>query len=144
VTSDSAPRETPRVAAPLARSFDYTVRLEVAIPLAWAQALKTVGEHHYDYKCREVSKCGVVNGLLNTALFNEDPEVVEDVSSRPSTHPISRGDCDIMLKIMEQAHCHAWSASPIDPATIGSICAWLRRTMDQIERRHGEISGGVA
>jgi hypothetical protein len=94
------------IAEPVAQDFEYTVRLAVAIPLAWAQLLKTVGAHHYDWKCREMSECGVVNGLYNTPTINEDPEFKAECSSSPSTHPISWRDCDGMMKIMEQAHYH--------------------------------------
>jgi hypothetical protein len=119
---------------PIAKGFEYTVRLAVAIPLAWAKVLKTTGEHHYDYTCREAAACGVVNGLYNIATFNEDPEFKAKISSWPSTHPISWRDCDGMMKIMEQAHYE------FDLVVIGDIRAWLRRTMDRIEARHAEIT----
>lgn len=130
MSSDAVQSADPLVVEPVASGFEYTVRLNVAIPLAWAKVLKTTGEHHYDYKCREMAECGVVNGLHNTALFNEDPEF----KAKPSTHPISWRDCDGMLKIMEQAHY------VFDLVVIGQIRAWLRRTMEQIEARHHEIA----
>lgn len=124
------------IAEAVAKDFEYTVRLNVAIPLAWAKILKTTGERHYDYKCREMAKCGVVNGLYNVATLNEDPESRSDSSSWPSTHPIAWRDCDGMMKILEQAHYL------FDLVVVGEICTWLRRTMDQIEARHAEITGG--
>jgi hypothetical protein len=122
------------IVEPLSKGFEYTVRLAVAIPLAWAQVLKTTGEHHYDYKCRGIAKCGVVNGLYNSATTNEDPSFKAESSWWPSTHPIAWRDCDGMLKIMEQAHHH------FDFVVISNILGWLRRTMDQIEARHREIT----
>lgn len=124
------------VTEPVAKGFEYVVRLAVAIPLVWAQVLKTTGEHHYDYKCREMAKCGVINGLYNSATTNEDPSFKAESSWWPATHPIAWRDCDGMMKIMEQAHHH----HEFDLAVIGNIHAWLRRTMDQIEARHREIT----
>lgn len=137
MTQASAQGTDPLVAEPIAKGFEYAVRLAVAIPLAWAQVLKTTGAHHYDYKCREMAECGVVNGLHNVATLNEDHEFRADSSSWPSTHPISWRDCDGMTKILEQAH-YAY-----DLVVIGNIRAWLRRTMDRIEARHAEIAGGA-
>jgi hypothetical protein len=130
---------------PVAKGFEYTVCLAVAIPLAWAKVLKTTGNHHYDYKCREMAERGVVNGLYNIATFNEDPEFKAKVSSWPSTHPISWRDCDGMMKIMEQTH-YVRAASggyAFDLVVIGEIRAWLRRTMDRIEARHAEITSDL-
>lgn len=134
--TDQVPRDgsSSLITQPVAKDFEYTVRLGVTIPRAWAQVLKTVGAHHYDYKCREMSECGVVNGLFNSASFNEDPEFKADNPSWPSTHPVTWRDCDGMMKIMEQAHY------TFDLVVIGEIRAWLRRTMDQIQRRHHEIT----
>lgn len=142
MTEAASQSAEPLVAEPVAKDFEYTVRLNVTIPLAWAKILKTTGEHHYDYKCREMAECGVVNGLYNTATLNEDPEFRVDHSSWPSTHPIAWRDCDGMMKIMEQAH-YVRAASggfKFDLVEIGNIRAWLRRTMDQIEARHAEIA----
>jgi hypothetical protein len=125
----------PTIVEPIAKGFEYTVRLGVAIPLAWAKILKATGARHYDYKCREMAECGVVNGLYNIATFNEDAEY--RVSSWPSTHPVSWRDCDGMMKIMEQAHYE------FDLVVIGNIRAWLHHTMERIEARHAEISGGT-
>lgn len=125
----------PLIAEPVAKDFEYRVRLGVAIPLAWARVLKTTGAHHYDHVCREISECGVVNGLYNTATFNEDP-AFKATDSWPSTHPVAWRDCDFMMKIMEQAHYE------FDLVVIGEIRGWLRRTMDRIEARHREIAGG--
>lgn len=126
----------PLVAEPVAKDFEYTVRLGVAIPLVWARVLKAVGSRHYDYRCREMANCGVVNGLHNVALLNEDPEFRVKSFSWPSTHPVAWRDCDGMMKIMEQAHYE------FDLVVIGDIRGWLRRTMDRIEARHSEIAGG--
>lgn len=121
------------IAEPIAKGFEYTVRLNVAIPLAWAQVLKTTGSRHYDYQCREMSTCGVVNGLYNVASFNEDSDFKATSSLWPATHPIAWDDCDGMMKIMEQAHCE------FDLVVIGDIRAWLRRTMDRIEARRHDL-----
>lgn len=125
---------SPRVAAAITKDFEYTVRLNVAIPLAWAQALKTLGTQHYDLKCKEMAKCGVVNGLYNIAKFNEDPKFKEDSASWPATHPVTWGDCDGMLKILEMS-----DHDGID-VLIENIRGWLCQTMNQIERRHDEIT----
>jgi hypothetical protein len=129
VVTRAASSAAPMIAEPVAGDFEYMVRLGVAIPLAWARVLKTTGAHHYDHKCREMSECGVVNGLHNVATFNEDP-AFEGFSFLPVTW----SDCDGMMKILEQAHYK------FDPAVIVDIRAWLRRTMDRIEARHREIA----
>jgi hypothetical protein len=138
VTQVSTSSEAPLVAEPVARGFEYTVRLGVAIPLAWAQVLKTTGSRHYDHQCREMAACGVVNGLYNVATLNEDPAFKATGEPWPSTHPVAWRDCDGMMKILEQAHYE------FDPAVIGEIRGWLRRTMDQIEARHREIAAPSA
>jgi hypothetical protein len=121
---------TELVAEPVSKGFEYTVRLNVTIPLAWAKVLKETGARHYDYKCREMAECGVVNGLHNTALLNEDPEFRADRPElEPSTHPVAWHDCDGMMKILEQAHYM------FDVVVVGQIRTWLRRTMDQIAAR---------
>jgi hypothetical protein len=125
------------IAEPVAGNFEYTVRLNVAIPLAWAKVLKATGAHHYDHACREMSECGVVNGLYNIATFNENSEFKATGGSWPSTHPVAWRDCDGMMKIMEQAH-------QFDHVVVGQIRAWLRRTMDQIEARHREVAATPA
>ncbi len=128
----------PAIVQPVAKDFEYTIRLAVAIPLAWAKVLKTVGAHHYDYACREMATCGVVNGLYNIATQNEDPEFRAESSSWPSTHPVAWRDCDGMAKIMEQAHYE------FDLGLIGQIRAWLRCTMDRIEARYAEVTSNPA
>ena len=125
---------TPRVIEPISHGFEYQIRLAVAIPLAWAQALKLVGEGHYDWKCREAARQGVVNGLYNVALFNDDV----DRGLAPDdhvTHPISSSDCDLMLKILEQASYHYLGAVDVE-----AIRRWLRAAMDQIVTRHAEVA----
>lgn len=121
------------IAEPVARDFEYKVRLNVAIPLAWARMLKAVGSCHYDHKCREMAERGAVNGLHNVATFNED---LACKTGDPTTFPVGWGDCDGMMKILEQAHYE------FDLVVIDNIRGWLRRTMDQIEARHREIAGG--
>jgi hypothetical protein len=134
VTQVATEGGAPLIAEPVAGDFEYKVRLNVAIPLAWAQVLKATGAHHYDYWCREMSERGVVNGLHNIALSNEDLAFKASSSSWPCTFPVAWRDCDGMMKIMEQAH------QEFDLVVIGDIRAWLRRTMDQIEARHREIA----
>jgi hypothetical protein len=135
VTEAEAPTSAnPAVAEPVAKDFEYTVRINVAIPLVWTKVLKETGTRHYDYKCREMAECGVVNGLYNTATLNDDPEFRVGHSSWPSTHPVAWRDCDGMMKILEQAHYM------FDLVLVGEIRAWLRRTMSQIETRHAEIA----
>lgn len=79
---------------PIQRGFEYEVRLAVSIPLAWAKLLKLAAKHHYDYKCREIGECGVVNGLYNTAVDSE----------WPSTIAVSWRDQDLITKVAEQLH----------------------------------------
>ncbi len=134
----AAPRE-PALVEPISSGFEYRVLLGVAIPLSWARALKTVGERHYDYKCREVAKQGVVNGLHNTALWNEEADRGlgtgdDHVTAEVSTHAISSSDCNIMLKILEQACYHQ-----LGDVVVDDIRRWLRGVMDRIAARHAEI-----
>jgi hypothetical protein len=128
----------PAIVEPIAKSFEYTVRLNVTIPLAWAKVLKTTGAWHYDAKCRTMAECGVVNALYNIAMLNEDPAYRADSpESWPSTHPVSWRDCDGMLKIMEQAHYD------FDIDITNKICAWLHGTMWRTTTRHSEIAPDV-
>jgi len=123
----------PRLLEPIAGDFEYEVRSNVAIPLSWAKILKIVGERHYDYKCREAAKQGVVNALHNQALFNEDDEFRAD-HPEASMHPISWRNCDLMLKILEQAR-------HVEEPEISDIRKWLQHTMRRIAARHEEIQG---
>lgn len=120
-----------RLLEPIAGDFEYEVRLNVAVPLSWAKLLKIVGERHYDYKCREVAKQGIVNALHNVALWNEDDEFRAD-HPELSMHPISWRDCDLMLKILEQARY-------VEAAEVLGIKKWVHHTMQQIAARHEEI-----
>lgn len=146
MTQAATSHADPAIIEPVAKDFEYTVRIGVSIPLAWTKVLKTVGAHHYDYKCREMAECGVVNGLYNIALLNEDPEYRVDNDRWPQTHPIAWRDCDGMMKIMEQAHYHRSSTGgyEFDLVVIGNIRAWLRHTMERIEARHAEIDPEIA
>lgn len=117
------------VAAPVARDFEYKVRLNVAIPLAWAKVLKTVGANHYDYKCQEAAQRGVVNALYNVAVWNEEP-VDKDGPRWPSTHPVEWADCDCMMKILELGTFYGFN-----PGALCSILVWLRLTMDRLSAR---------
>lgn len=105
---------------PIERGFEYQVRLAVVIPMAWATALKKIGEAHYDWKCKHAADRGVVNGLYNTAAFYQD-------SPDDSSHPISWSDCDLMLKILEEARHHTFDATMIE-----AIRSWLHLTMGKI------------
>jgi hypothetical protein len=114
--------EKPRVSdTPIQRGFEYEVRMAVSIPLAWATLLKQSAEHHYDYKCREAGKSGVVKGLFNTARGGEFP----------STYAVSWSNLDLITKVAEQLHHHTK-----DQALILAIRGWLRTTMDAIKRQH--------
>ena len=118
---------------PIQRGFEYEVRLAVSIPLAWAKLLKEAGENHYDYKCREAAKCGVVNALYNTACDSE----------WPSTRPVTWRDLDLVTKVVEQLHHHTQDRSLIDTirtwlekiATFRSnvLCKWIYITVDFLE-----------
>jgi hypothetical protein len=108
------------VTAPIQLGFEYEVRLCVSIPLAWSSLLKLCAEHHYDYKCREAGKQGVVNALHNTALNGESP----------SHHPVSWRDLDLVSKVAEQIHHHTK-----DHVQILAIRGWLNTTMNAIVQR---------
>lgn len=110
-------------AAPLQYGFEYEVRLAVSIPFAWAQLLKLAAENHYDYKCRESGKQGVVNALYNTAIARTD----EDGDWLGGNHPVSWPDLDRVMKIAEQLHHHTK-----DHELIFAINKWLHETMDAI------------
>ena len=107
-------------AAPIQRGFEYTVRLAVAIPCAWAQLLKQAAEHHYDYKCRETGKQGVVNALCNTAVDGE----------WPSTYPVSFSDLNLVSKVAEQLHHHT-----DDARLMLAIHVWLHDTMEALNKQ---------
>ena len=104
--------------------FEYRVRIAVSIPRAWAEFLRIVALHHYDYRCRESANAGVVNALCNTA---RDAEF-------PSTHPIDWRDLDLLSKIMEQARHHD------APELAAVIDGWIRRTKTQIAAREEALA----
>lgn len=110
-----------KVTMPIQRGFEYTVRLAVSIPLAWAKLLKQAAEHHYDYKCRETGKQGVVNALCNIALDGE----------WPSTYLVSFSDLNLVSKVAEQLHHYT-----DDHRLVLSIRAWLQDTMEAIVKQH--------
>ena len=108
--------------------FEYAVRLNVSIPLEWANALKLVAASHYDYKCKESGNSGIINGLFNCAKWNSDEP------GSPSFMPVSWSDCDLMTKVMEQAHyIHDASVVALQ------IGVWLRTMKERLEARHKEI-----
>lgn len=106
---------------PICLGFEYHVRLAVSIPLAWAAFLRTVAQHHYDYKCRLSAKNGIVNGLYNTAYDSEFP----------SSFSVGWADLDLLEKIMEQAH---WYACP-EQVEIVEIGAWISQAKTWISER---------
>jgi hypothetical protein len=103
--------------SPIDKGFEYTVRLAVSIPLAWATLLKVTAENHYDYKCREIGKAGSINGLCNTAC---DTEYL-------STMPLSWRDFDLIAKVAEQLRHHTE-----DFGLILKINGWIRASKDAI------------
>lgn len=107
-------------AAPQQYGFEYTVRIAVSIPIAWAKLLKEAAEHHYDYKCREIGERGIVNSLYNTAFDGEFP----------SNYPVSFSDLNFVSKIAEQLHYHTE-----DRALALTIRAWLRDTMEALSKQ---------
>jgi hypothetical protein len=121
VSEQLLPPGTTIVRAPTQIGFEYEICLCASIPLAWAALLKLCADHHYDYKCREAGKRGVVNALHNTALDGEFP----------SHHPVSWRDLDLVCKVAEQIHHHTE-----DLALILAIREWIDTAMDQIARRH--------
>jgi len=106
---------------PIEHGFEYEVKLAVSIPLAWAQLLKEASKHHYDYKCREIGECGVINGLYNTAYDGK----------WPSTSSVSFRDLDITAKVAEQLHYHT-----DNHLLVLAIRAWLQDTMKAIAKQH--------
>lgn len=107
-------------AKPQHHGFEYEVKLAISIPLAWAQLLKEASKHHYDYKCREIGECGVVNALYNSAYNGE----------WPSTYPVSFRDLDIIAKVAEQLHHHTK-----DPRLVLAIHVWLHDTMEALAKQ---------
>ena len=105
---------------PVQFGFEYTVRLAVSIPLAWATLLKEASKHHYDYKCRESGECGVVNGLYNTSQGGP----------LQSNYPVSFSDLDLVSKVAEQLHWHSK-----DGLLMLAIRAWLQDTMEALSKQ---------
>jgi hypothetical protein len=114
--------------SPLHKGFEYRVRLAVSIPLAWGEFLRDVAAHHYDYKCRESAKAGVVNALCNTACDGE----------WPSSYPVEWSDLDLLAKIMEQARYHVVNVETSE--LLAAINAWIRQTKAQITARTEALS----
>ena len=105
---------------PIQRGFEYEVRLAVSIPLAWAALLKAASKHHYDHRCNEAGRHGVINGLYNTACDSE----------YPSNYPVTWRDLDLTTKVAEQLEYHT-----NDHVLVRAIRAWLRETMGAIARQ---------
>lgn len=105
---------------PLQYGFEYEVKLAVSIPKAWARLLKQASLHHYDYKCREAGKQGVVNALYNTAQGGE----------LQSHYPVTWRDLDLVTKVAEQLHHHTE-----DHQLVLTIRAWLQDTMEAIRKQ---------
>lgn len=99
--------------SPVYRGFEYRVRLAVSIPQAWAEFLRAVALQHYDLRCQESARCGIVNALRNTACDSE----------HPSSFPVGWRDLDLLAKIMEQARYHAISGQA--QARVVEINAWI-------------------
>lgn len=113
--------------------FDYEVRARLSLTLAETTFLKTVAEHHYDWKCREIGRCGALNGLYNHALYPaEDP--ADDHGCACSSH-----DIDTMMKIMEQAHWHCRTDD--DRKLAAGILLGLRAAFEAINAEWGRVSG---
>lgn len=114
---------------PVFKGFEYRVRLAVSIPIAWGNFLRIVAIRHYDYKCRESAKDGVVNALCNTACDGEFS----------SSYPVEWGDLDLLAKIMEQAHYYTR-----DGLLTGDIAAvidaWIRQTKTLLTARADALS----
>jgi hypothetical protein len=106
--------------SPRQYGFEYEVKLAVSIPLAWAELLKLAAEHHYDYKCRESGKSGVVNALYNTACDGQ----------WPSNHPVTFGDLNLVSKVAEQVRHHTQ-----DQMLALAIRAWLQDTMGALSKQ---------
>lgn len=107
-------------AAPMQYGFEYEVKIAVSIPLAWAQLLKDAATHHYDYKCRESGKQGVVNALFNTAQGGP----------LQSNYPVTFRDLDLVSKVAEQIHHHT-----TDHMLALTIRAWLQDTMEALSKQ---------
>lgn len=114
-----------KVLKPRIASFAYEVFVELAIPIEWAKLIKHVGEHHYDYLCKEVSRAGVINGIYNVATWND-----EETSDKVTTIKVSWRDCDTILKVMEQAR---WSSDNF--YMIDAINTFFKKCMDLIRDR---------
>ena len=106
-----------------APQFSYEVRLAVSLPRAWTTLLKQIAAHHYDYKCREAGKCGVINALHNSTSDGEFP----------SSYHVTWQQLDLIAKIMEQARYHD------DNAVAPAISQWLRTAKAAIEDHHTAI-----
>lgn len=105
---------------PLQYGFEYTVKLAVSIPRAWASLLKEASKHHYDARCREIGECGVVNALYNTACDG----------AYPSNHPVSFSDLNLVSKVAEQLHYHTE-----DERHVLALRAWLQNTMEALSKQ---------
>lgn len=119
------------IVSPISRGFTHEVRMYVAIPRAWAHALKLASRHHYDGVCRMVGDAGVVNALYNTALF-------ADAEDPPSPFPVSWRDLDTITKVAEQLEYHT-----NDHAMIAAIRRWLRESMDAIANERNRCGVSV-
>lgn len=115
-------------AEPVFRGFEYNVRLAVSIPLAWAEFLRRAAESHYDYKCRESAKAGVVNALCNTACDGEFA----------SSHPLSWQDFDLLTKIMEQGQAVAISSTSQEIAA--SVESWIQQSKMRLVAREQSLA----
>lgn len=106
--------------SPVYWGFEYCVKLGVRLPRAWTEFLRTVAQNHYDGKCRESAKCGVINGLYNTSCYS-------------STYAVGWDDLDHLAKVMEQARYHVTSGQTQQLAN--EISAWIRQAQQWISAR---------
>ncbi len=113
---------------PVYQGFEYRVRLAVSIPLAWAEFIHDAALHHYDLRCRESARAGVVNALRNTACDSE----------HPSSYPVEWRDLDLLAKIMEQAHYRDYSEAQRE--SIAEINAWIRHVKGGLIEREEALA----
>lgn len=117
ITENSTGQQTPvHEELPVFRGFEYQMKRAVSIPRAWAEFLREVAAHHYDFKCQESAERGIINGLLNTACDNE----------YPSTYPLGWREFDHLTKVMEQARYHA--TTPALSKRSAAITEWIRES----------------
>lgn len=126
--------------APNVGAFEYTVLVQIWLPLPHADLLHRTATSHYDWKVQHSAKEGAINGLRNRALFYErdrQGDAIHEHAEVVYLSPLRFGELDTAMKAMDG--CRPKDAGERKMAS--EICAVLRDGMARINKRSRELNG---